>query len=164
MEVPFNKGSFKNSEVALINLIKKQIGKKEILESIGLSSVNDLYVAGYKVFTTLEEPLQQATQLSMKRHLSRIETILSDFKPEPASEFKKLKNLEKNSFVYGKVDRIEGNNPKILKFMFPLANHKGLSRINLCENFQDFSAYPTVKAIVITSTTYQKVSKLVTSS
>ena len=111
LEIPFNKGNFANSEVALMSLIQKELEKKEILDSIGLVSKEDLNVAGYKIYSTIDKDLQSYYQLAMRRNLSRVESILSDFSPEDEKEFKKLKSLLPGSFVYGKVDKIEAGEP-----------------------------------------------------
>ena len=126
--VPFNKGEFANSEMALVSLIKKQLEKKEILDAIGLRSKEDLNIAGYKIYSTIDEDLQYYYQLHMRRNLSRVESILSDFATEPKEEFKKLQTLKKGSFVYGKVEKIEeidGSSPNIrISFGYP----KGIIR------------------------------------
>lgn len=122
-EIPYNKGSFANAEIALVTLIKKQLEKKEIINAIGINSKEDLNIAGYKIYSTIDEKLQSYSQLAMRRNLSRVETILSDFSPEEEKKFKKLKNLQEKSFVYGKIEKIEKSSndyPKIhLSFGYP---------------------------------------------
>lgn len=109
--VPFNKGEFRTSEVALINLVKKQLRKNEVLDALNLESDKDLNIAGLKVYTTIDREVQNAAQLATRRNLSRLETILSGFAPEPEDKYKLLRRLELNEFYYGKVAAIRGDSP-----------------------------------------------------
>lgn len=102
--VPFNKGEFRTTEVALVNLIRSQLAKKEILDSLGITNPDDISIAGLKVFTTLDADLQRIAQLAVRRNLSRVEAILSGFSTEPQNKFRELRDIKKNSFIYGKVE------------------------------------------------------------
>ncbi len=106
--VPFNRGEFRNSEVALLSLIKDMVGKPEILKALGLEDDKDINIAGLKIFTTIDSSLQKAAQLATRRNLSRLETILSPFKPEHADKFKPLRVLVPGDFNYAKVTGIKG--------------------------------------------------------
>ena len=101
--VPFNQGKFRTQEVALVSLIRGQLDRKEILESLGLESDNDLNNAGFKVYTTLDATLQNEAQLMVRRNLSRLDMILEGFKVEASESFKALRTLEVNQFYHGKV-------------------------------------------------------------
>lgn len=111
-EIPFNKGEFRTAEVALVDLVRTQLKKPEVLEALGLTSPDELNIAGMRVFTTLDSELQNAAQLSMRRNLSRLETILSGFSTEPKNRYKPKRDLKENSFIYGKVEAVEGSNFK----------------------------------------------------
>lgn len=121
--IPFNQGDFSNTEIALVGLIKEQLNKKDILASIGLSSKEDLNIAGYKIYSTIDEKLQNHYQRSMRQNLSRVETILSEFTPENKQNFKPLNTLEVGSFVYGKIESINSRSSEAsnisLSFGFP---------------------------------------------
>ncbi|MDD9951166.1 MAG: transglycosylase domain-containing protein [Zetaproteobacteria bacterium] len=106
--VPFNRGEFRTAEVALVNLIRSQLSKQEVLEALGVESVDDLNVAGMKVFTTLDAELQNAAQLAMRKNLSRLETILSGYQPEDPSKYKVLRDVKQDDFVYVKVMQVLG--------------------------------------------------------
>ena len=110
--VPFNRGSFRSSEVALVSLIRNQVGQKEVMENLGIESIDELNNAGLKIFTTIDCKLQERAQLGMRRNLSRLETILGGFQPEKAENFRRLRDLEINQFYYGKVEEIRGNEKK----------------------------------------------------
>ena len=109
LDVPFKRGKFRNSEISLINLVRMQLGKKEVLKAIGLKSVDELNTAGLKVYTTLDLEFQKSAQLAMRRNLSRIETILGGFAPELGKKYKDLKSLKVKDFYYGKVKEIRGS-------------------------------------------------------
>ena len=110
--VPFNRGSFRSSEVALVSLIRNQVGQKEVMDNLGIESIDELNNAGLKIFTTIDCKLQERAQLGMRRNLSRLETILGGFQPEKAENFRRLRDLEVNQFYYGKVEEIRGNEKK----------------------------------------------------
>ena len=97
--IPFKKGEFRTSEVALLSLVKKQLRKEEVLESLGLDNDKELNIAGLKVFTTIDKDLQTAAQLATRRNLSRLETILSGYAPEPEEKFKLLRSSLRVSFT-----------------------------------------------------------------
>lgn len=110
-DVPFKRGEFRTAEVSLVELIQGQLEKKEILTALGLAKPDDLSISGLKVFTTIDGDFQKAAQLSMRRNLSRLETILTGFAPEKPEAFKVLRDLKPEDFVYGKVTSIEGRTP-----------------------------------------------------
>ena len=107
--VPFNRGSFRSNEVALVSLIRNQVGQREVLDAIQMEDVEELNNAGLKIFTTIDCKQQERAQLAMRRNLSRLETILGGFQPEKPENFRRLRDLEVNQFYYGKVDAVRGN-------------------------------------------------------
>ena len=106
--VPFNRGDFRSQEVALVSLVRGQVERRDILDQLGLESVEELNTSGLRVFTTLDCKLQEATQLGMRRNLSRLETILGGFKPESPDKFRKLRELTVNEFYFGKIEEVVG--------------------------------------------------------
>lgn len=120
-KVPFVQGKFRSNEVALVTLIRSQLDKKEILDALDLESINELNNAGLKVYTTIDQKLQDKAQLMMRRNLSRLELILEDYTTEAKTNFKPLRELEVNQFAYAKVTKIEkGKEPSIhLDFGLP---------------------------------------------
>lgn len=110
--VPFNRGSFRSSEVALVSLIRNQVGQKEVMDNLGIETIDELNNAGLKIFTTIDCKLQERAQLGMRRNLSRLETILGGFQAEKAENFRRLRDLEVNQFYYGKIEEIRGNEKK----------------------------------------------------
>ncbi len=114
-KVPFNQGKFRTQEVALVSLIRGQLDKKEILDALGMESIAELNHAGLKVFTTIDQKLQDMAQLQMRRNLSRLEMILEDYQVEDKKLYRSLRELDVNQFYYGKVEKIiRGKQPEIL--------------------------------------------------
>jgi penicillin-binding protein 1A len=107
--VPFNRGSFRSSEVALVSLIRNQVTQKEVLEAIQMEDPNELNNAGLKIYTSIDCKQQERAQQAMRRNLSRLETILGGFQPESKDHYRRLRDLEVNQFYYGKVEAIKGN-------------------------------------------------------
>ncbi len=113
-KVPFNQGKFRTQEVALVSLIRGQLDKKEILEALDMESISELNHAGLKVYTTVDQKLQDAAQLQMRRNLSRLEMILEDYQVEDKKLYRALRDIEVNQFYYGKVEKVvKGKTPEI---------------------------------------------------
>jgi len=110
--VKFVRGRFRTTEVALIELVKAQVKRKEILEELNMESVHQLNQAGLKIFTTIDPVLQERAQLAMRRNLSRLDSILMGFKSERPERFVKLRSLVPNDFYYAKVVEIVGPKDK----------------------------------------------------
>ena len=106
--VPFSRGRFRTSEVSLVQVIKNQLDRRELLEALDLDKAEDLSSAGFKVYTTLDCELQQKAQLAVRRNLSRLELILNGYKPEGPENFEPMRDLEENEFYYGKVVSVTG--------------------------------------------------------
>ncbi len=106
--VRFNRGEFRSDEVALVQLIRTELEKKEVLDALGLEDPRELSGAGLKIYTTIDGELQKAAQLAVRRNLARLDTILKGFKPEKEEFFKSRRSLEVNEFYFGKVDSIRG--------------------------------------------------------
>ena len=118
--VPFRKGKFRTSEVALVSLVRNQLNRKEILEALQLDSLRELDHAGLKIYTTLDAKLQEKAQLMMRRNLSRLETILKGFSTEKPDKFRPLRSLEVNQFYYGKVKALRGGPKPSVEISFGL--------------------------------------------
>jgi penicillin-binding protein 1A len=131
--VPFNRGSFRTSEVATVSLIRSQLDRKEILEALNMESVDELNSAGLKIYTTIDCSLQEGAQLAMRRNLSRLETILGGYAPEASDRFVRQRDLTINDFYYGKVEQVIKNpNNASIRVSFGLSNgtipHEALVR------------------------------------
>lgn len=106
--VVFHRGRFRNSEVALVELVRRHLNRPEVLEKLNLESIADLGSAGLKIYTTVDGEAQAAAQLAMRRNLSRLETILKGFKPESEDEFQPLRDIEVTNFYFGRIVEIAG--------------------------------------------------------
>ncbi|MFK7871928.1 MAG: transglycosylase domain-containing protein [Oligoflexales bacterium] len=110
-DVPFRKGEFKTAEVSLVDLVRSQLKKSEVLKTLNLKA-SDLNIAGLRVYTTLDHKLQEAAQLAVRRNLSRIETILEGFKAEKPELSKPRRALKEKQFLYGVVKEKKGSSHK----------------------------------------------------
>lgn len=112
--VKFIRGRFRSDEVALVHLVREQMKRKEILETLHIDDLRELSNAGFKIFTTIDPDLQTGAQQAVRRNLSRLETILSGFAPEKADLFKKMRSLSPNDFYFGQVvEKIAGKEPSL---------------------------------------------------
>lgn len=106
--VKFQRGKFRSQEVSLVHLIQDQLNQKEVLKALNIEDARELSAAGLKIFTTIDKDMQQAAQLSVRRNLSRLETILKGYKGEPEDMFGKLRSLTVNDFFFGQVTGFGG--------------------------------------------------------
>jgi penicillin-binding protein 1A len=116
--VKFTRGKFRSDEVALVHLVREQMKRKEILETLHIDDPRELSNAGFKILTTIDPDLQVGAQQAVRRNLSRLETILSGFAPEKPDLFKKLRSLTPNDFYFGQVLEKEIGKEPILKLTF----------------------------------------------
>ena len=58
-------GAGRTGEVALVELVKSQLKRPEVLEKLGMESHRDFNTAGLKVFTTIDADMQKSAQLAM---------------------------------------------------------------------------------------------------
>ncbi len=150
--VPFQHGTFTSREVALVSLIRSQLDKKEILDAVGLDSIQEINQAGLRVYTTIDDALQKNAQLAVRRNLSRLEYILEGFKVEDPQNFAPLRELEVNQFYFGKVSHVErGPNGYIeLDFGLPVGRipYESVDRTAKILNLVDYLGVPHhIKAI-----------------
>ena len=121
-QIPYKRGKFRSSKVALVETIKKELDRRELLDKLNISDISQLNRAGFKVVTTLDRDFQDRAQIAMRRNLSRLETILQGFQPEPAEKFRPLRRLEVEQFCYGKVvEIITTKGEEAIKLDFGLA-------------------------------------------
>ncbi len=147
--VPFRQGKFRNSEVALVSLIRGQVNKPEILEALQMENISDLDNAGLKIYTTIDAPLQDQAQLMLRRNLSRLESILQGFKAEKPEAFKPLRDVEPNQFYYAKVIKAQTVNGKpqidldfgLPKGVIPADAIERHARILDLPNFKGYQVY-----------------------
>ena len=91
-----------------------------------IKNIEELSFSGLKIFTTLDVKLQKEAQFSMRKNLSRIETILQGFQVESKEKYKKLRTIKPNSFIYAKVDQILGNRFSNYEIELSVGHIKGL--------------------------------------
>lgn len=105
--VPFNQGKFQFNELAVNQIIMKQLSRPEILSAIGANNVDEVGTMGLHITTTLEKDVQSAAQFGLRQNLSRIQLILSGFSAEPQSNFINIQKPELYGFYVGKVENID---------------------------------------------------------
>jgi len=110
-DVPFNQGKFRSRQVTMVDVIRKHLNKKEILDTLGLESVEELASAGMAIHTTIDCDLQESAQHKMRKNLSRLETILKGFSKENVDAYKKKRSIEVGEFYYAKVKEITQGKP-----------------------------------------------------
>ncbi len=125
VQVPFKRGKFRTKEVNLIDMVRRELNHEEVLEKIGLDSIDKITSAGLKIYTTLNCNLQRQAQQRMRQNLARVETILEGFEVESPDKFKPKKNIEVYEYHYGKVLEIDRSNKKKPKIIVDLGYPKG---------------------------------------
>lgn len=121
-QIPYRRGKFRSGEVSLVATLREQFRHRELLDALGLDSPTQLNQAGLRIITTIDRTLQETAQLAMRRNLSRLETILKGFKPEPPERYKDMRRLELEQFCYGEVvEVISEPGKEMIKLDFGLA-------------------------------------------
>ncbi len=106
-EVPFNQGKFRSRQVTMVDVVRKHLNKEEILETLGLESIEELASAGMAIHTTIDCDLQESAQHKMRKNLSRLETILKGFSKENVDAYKKKRSIEVGEFYYARVKEVQ---------------------------------------------------------
>lgn len=134
--VPFSQGRFQFNELAVNQIILKQLVRPEILSAIGANNVDEVGTMGLRITTTLEKNIQSAAQYGLRQNLSRIQLILNGFSAEPQSNFVNIQKPELYGFYVGKIDSIDNTsddeNVKI-SFGIPscIINTEAINRVSL---------------------------------
>jgi penicillin-binding protein 1A len=105
--IPFAQGRFQFNELSVIDLIKGQLNRKEVLETLGVEKVDQIANMGLKVTTTLNEEIQDYAQYGVRQNLSRLQTILKGFAPASESEFRNYSQLLLREFYVGRVSSVD---------------------------------------------------------
>ncbi|APJ04390.1 transglycosylase domain-containing protein [Silvanigrella aquatica] len=124
-QIPFNQGRFQFNELAVNQIISKQLIRPEILSAIGANNADEVGTMGLRITTTLEKDIQNAAQYGLRQNLSRIQMILNGFSAEPQSNFINIQKPELNSFYVGKVEIIDKTTDKEnikISFGIPVCN------------------------------------------
>jgi membrane peptidoglycan carboxypeptidase len=106
-EVPFKQGRFQFNELSVIELVQRQLNRKEILETVGVENLEQMGTLGLRITTTINKNVQTAAQYGLRQNLSRLEMILSGFKEEQPGSFVNIQNPEKFAFYVGEVRKID---------------------------------------------------------
>jgi penicillin-binding protein 1A len=105
--IPFVQGRFQFNELSVIDLIKGQLNRKEVLETLGAEKVDQIATMGLKVTTTINEEIQDYAQYGVRQNLSRLQTILKGFAPASESDFRNYSQLLLREFYVGRVSSVD---------------------------------------------------------
>ena len=116
--VPFKRGDFQSGDVALVDLVRAQLDRPDILSAVGMEDAEEFNQAGLRIVTTLDADIQAAAETAVRRNLVRLEILLRGFEPEAASHFRTLTELKANEFAYGRVVGPSEDAPNGLEISF----------------------------------------------
>lgn len=111
-EVPFRQGRFQFNDLFITEIVQRQIGREEILEAIGAETIDQVASMGLRITTTLERPVQIASQYGVRQNLSRLEMILSGFQKENPANFVYIQRPEKYGFYVARVASVSREKKK----------------------------------------------------
>ena len=100
-EIPFNLGRFRFDDIPAIELIQRQVLKKEVLTALDAEDLSDIEAQGLKIITTLHPYVHAKAQYKFRQNLGRLETILSGYIPEKTVQY--IDKLEPYKFYFGKI-------------------------------------------------------------
>ena len=106
-DVPFRQGRFQFNELSVTELVQRQVGRKEVLASIGAETVEEVGSMGLRITTTLEKPVQLVSEYGVRQNLSRLEMILSGFEKEKPTRFVNIQRPEKYGFYVAKIESVD---------------------------------------------------------
>ena len=105
MPVPFNQGKFQFNELAIHQIIGKQLARAEILQAIGANSVDEIGTMGLRITTTIDKDIQVAAQYGLRQNLSQNQMVLSGFYADK-EKFVPVQKPELFGFYVGKIKEI----------------------------------------------------------
>lgn len=97
-EVPYQQGKFQFNELFITEIVRRQLGRPEVLEALDVETVDALASMGLRITTTIEKPIQTAAQYGVRQNLSRLEMILKGFQKETSKDFVNVQRPEKFGF------------------------------------------------------------------
>lgn len=103
-QVPFKQGKFQFNELSINQIVQRQLARPEILQALGVNTVDEIGSKGFQITTTLDYQTQRSAQYGLKQNLSRVQMILNGFSNEPASRFINIQSPELYSFYTGKLE------------------------------------------------------------
>ncbi len=149
-EIPFNFSSFQYKSVSILDFVRTQLNRQEILDALGYDNVSQITNSGLRVITTLDAHLQKQAQFHVKRNLSRVEHTLKGFQKGTEEDFKELDSiyeLEKKEFYYARILEInrDKTNPSIrISYGEPTGNIDSRSLKQLANNERWFIPYDQI--------------------
>jgi penicillin-binding protein 1A len=105
--IPFVQGKFQFNQLSVIDMIKGQINRKEVLEALGAENVDQIASMGLKITTTLSKNVQEQAQYAVRQNLSRLATILQGFSIADNRQVNNQSQLTPLEFYVGKVNAVD---------------------------------------------------------
>jgi penicillin-binding protein 1A len=106
-DIPFQQGKFQFNEIAVTELVTKQLARKEILKALNADSIESIANMGLRITTTLEKQIQVGAQYAVRQNLSRLEMILSGFETDTEAQFSFIQKPEHYEFYTAKIESID---------------------------------------------------------
>lgn len=146
--IPFNQGRFQFNQLSVVDLVKRQLGRAEVLEALGVENVDQIASLGLKITTTLQKDIQEAAQYGVRQNLSRLGIILKGFQPASSDDYRSLSRLTPLDFHVGKVFSVDQTPGKeLIDVSFGLAHCvvplEGVDRV---AKFLDYGVYKGLSA------------------
>lgn len=110
--IPFERGRFQFNQVSIIDLIKGQLNRADVLEALGAEDVDQIASMGLKVTTTLSKNVQEQAQYAVRQNLSRLATILQGFTIADERQVQNLSQLTTHEFYVGRVNAVDSSKGK----------------------------------------------------
>lgn len=105
--VPFKQGKFQFNELAVTELVQRQLNRPEMLQLLGADTVDSVASMGLRITTTIEKPVQIRATYGVRQNLSRLEMILTGFEKEKEKSFVPIQRPEKYEFYVTRVKEVD---------------------------------------------------------
>jgi membrane peptidoglycan carboxypeptidase len=105
--IPFAQGRFQFNQLSVIELIKGQLNRKNVLDALGVEKVDQIASMGLKITTTLSHSVQDEAQYAVRQNLSRLATVLQGFSLADEKSAIRTSQLVKHEFYVGRINQID---------------------------------------------------------
>lgn len=117
--VPFNKGQFGYELDYVMELVRDAVALPKVTETLEEMGVDNISTSGASIITSIDKDLQAHTLYSLRKQLSDLDIRLRGYERDVVQEeiealdYRGDIQLEKGSFLFGKVDSINGKDDSL---------------------------------------------------
>ncbi|MBN2467180.1 MAG: transglycosylase domain-containing protein [Deltaproteobacteria bacterium] len=116
--IPFKKGRIYYRQNVIMDFVREQLQSEQFRETLTEHGISNVATSGIRVYTTINKDIQEAGLRIMRKHLSRLETLITGYDREVVQS------------RYAQVELGEKREPTIGAFRFGTAEEKARENKN----------------------------------